>query len=353
MFFRGITENTINTKRLNVSYLEAGNPAHQAMILIHGNISSNHFWPENMRSFADKYWVLAPDLRGYGKTEGLPIDATRGVRDWSDDLKVFVDALQIKTPFHLVGWSLGGSVSMQYAIDNPADLSSLILICPGSPYGATGTKGIEGIPCHPNAAGTGAGGGNPLLSQAILNGDRGSISPQSPRNMMNSLYFKPPFRVPKEIEDIFVESMLTTKIGETFLPGNFEIVQEWPGFAPGTKGVLNALSPKYHNLSGIVEITPQVPILWVRGSDDKIISDMSLADFAVLGKLGLVPSWPGEEIYPVVPMLQQIRSVFNKYRAKGGHYEEFIVPDTGHSPHIEKPELFHSKVLSFLAKSGK
>lgn len=353
MFFKDITEKNVKTERLQISYLEAGKAANQALILIHGNISSNHFWSENMRAFAEKYWVLAPDLRGYGKTEALPIDATRGVRDWSDDLKSFVEALQIKTPFHLAGWSLGGSVALQYTIDNPSDLSALILICPGSPYGATGTKGVEGTLSFPNAAGTGAGGSNPLLSHAILNGDHGSDSPQSPRNIMNSLYFKPPFRVPREIEDIFVESMLTTRIGEDFLPGNFELVKEWPGFAPGTKGVLNTLSPKYHNLSGITEITPQVPILWIRGSDDKIISDMSLADFAVLGKLGLAPGWPGEEIYPVVPMLQQIRSVLDKYQAKGGSYEEFVVPDTGHSPHIEKPALFHAKVFSFLSKSEK
>jgi len=353
MYFRGISEKAIQTQRLRISYLEAGSPVRQAMILLHGNYSSSHFWPENMRAMADKFWVLAPDLRGYGKTEPLPIDATRGVRDWSDDLKSFVQALGIKVPFHLVGWSLGGSVALQYTIDNPTDLATLTLICPGSPYGVTGTKGLEGTLCYPNAAGTGAGAGNPLLSQAILNGDRGADSPQSPLNMINSLYFKPPFRVPPEVEDIFVEAVLTTRIGEDFSPGDFELVKEWPGFAPGTRGVLNALSPKYHNLTGITEIEPKVPILWVRGSDDKVISDMSLADYAVLGKLGLVQGWPGEEVFPVVPMLQQIRYVLDQYQAKGGSYEEYVIPGTAHSPHIEKPDLFHAKVFSFIAQHSR
>lgn len=353
MYFSGISEKTIQTKRLKVSYLEAGDPQKQAMILVHGNFSSSHFWPDNMRVLAEKYWVLAPDLRGFGNTEALPIDATRGMRDWSDDLHSLVDALGIKTPFHLIGWSLGGSVSLQYAIDHPADLASLVLIAPGPPYGATGTKDLEGTLCYPNNAGAGAGGSNPQLSQAILSKDRSEDHPNTPRNMINSVYFKPPFRVPMEVEDILVESVLTTRIGEDFNPGNFDVVAEWPGFAPGTKGVLNTLAPKYHNLSGIVNITPKMPILWVRGTDDKIISDMSLADFAVLGKMGFIPGWPGDEVFPVVPMIGQTRAVLDKYKANGGFYEEFVIPDTAHSPHIEKPEEFHAKLASFLAEHTK
>ena len=53
--------------------------------------------------------VVAPDLRGFGGTEPLPVDATRGVRDWSDDVAAAVDALGWAGPrrVHAVGWSLG------------------------------------------------------------------------------------------------------------------------------------------------------------------------------------------------------------------------------------------------------
>ena len=39
-----------------------------------------------MLAMPDDYFRIAPDLRGYGDTEDLVIDATRGARDWSDAL---------------------------------------------------------------------------------------------------------------------------------------------------------------------------------------------------------------------------------------------------------------------------
>ena len=46
------------------------------------------------------------------------------MRDFSDDLDAFVQALDLNT-FHLLGWSLGGNIVMQYAIDYPGKVRSL------------------------------------------------------------------------------------------------------------------------------------------------------------------------------------------------------------------------------------
>ena len=112
----------------------------------------------------------------------------------------------------------------------------------------------------------------------------------------------------------------------------------WPNVAPGTQGPNNALSPKYLNQSTFATITHHLPVLWIRGTDDQIVSDTSLFDFGFLGQLGAVPGWPGPEVYPPQPMIAQIRAVFKNYQANGGHYREVILPDCGHSPHIEKQE---------------
>ena len=45
----------------------------------------------------NRYKIYAPDMRGYGDTQPLPINATRGLRDFSDDLSSLVQALGLTT----------------------------------------------------------------------------------------------------------------------------------------------------------------------------------------------------------------------------------------------------------------
>ena len=72
------------------------------------------------------------------------------------------------------------------------------------------------------------------------------------------------------------------------------------------------------------------------------MSDNSLFDFGTLGKLGFVPGWPGEGVYPPQPMLAQTRKVLDQYAANGGKYAEHAIADAGHSPYIEKPAEFNA-----------
>lgn len=340
----------VKTERLTVSYLEKGTKANPVLILVHGNVSSNLFWTDAVNFLSEHYHVLAPDLRGYGETEVLPIDATKGLSEWAEDLKSFVDALDLSKPFSLLGWSLGGGIIMQYGISYPEDLKSLILLNPISPYGFSGTKDEKGTPCNENYSGTGAGGANPEFVKLLKEQDRSANSPGGPLNVMNQLYFKPPFTVDKETEELFLTSMFTTKVDEGFYPGDFTICQEWPGVGPGVKGINNAFSPKYMNLQSFASITPKVPVLWIRGENDLIVSDQSMLDFGFLGQLGFVPGWPGAEIYPPQPMIKQTRYVLDMYQKNGGFYEEVVISDCGHSPQIEKPEKFYEKVIEFVSK---
>lgn len=318
------------------------------LLLVHGNISSSVFWDETIAALSEEYRVFAPDLRGYGRTEPLPIDATRGLCDWSDDLHAFLSALHIHEPVHLVGWSLGGGIVMQYATDHPALVRSLTLVAPISPYGLGGTKDIYGTPCYANYAGTGAGITNPELVNRIAIEDMTEDSPASPRNVMNQLYFQPPFRLPIEQEDQYVSAILSMQVGDGFFPGEFETAAEWPGVAPGQSGINNALSPKYVNLSAFATIEPKCPVLWIRGANDAIVSDQSHVDFGMLGMLGYIPGWPGDEVYPAQPMVSQTRHLLVSYQDAGGSYQEIVLDRVGHSPHIEKPKEFQSIIKNFL-----
>ncbi|MCA9717188.1 MAG: alpha/beta hydrolase [Myxococcales bacterium] len=346
-----ITSTSIETPRLTTHVRSAGDAGRPTIVLIHGNASSSVFWEDTMSRLAEVAHVVAPDMRGFGDSEGKPVDATRGLRDFSDDLHALLTAQGLVgdgRAVHLVGWSVGGSVVMQYAIDHADDVASLVLINPGSPFGFGGTKDVRGTPCYADFAGSGGGTANPEFVKLIQAGDRGNDSQVSPRNVMNAFYFKPPFRAPSDQEDAFVDGILKLTIGPDNYPGDLTTSGNWPGVAPGGRGVNNTISPKHCNLSGFADISPRPPVLWIRGADDQIVSDRSMFDFGVLGELGFVPGWPGASVFPAQPMVSQTRYVLDAYANAGGRYEELVFDNCGHSPHIEHPEQFDKAVRRFL-----
>ena len=88
--------------------------------------------------------------------------------------------------------------------------------------------------------------------------------------------------------------------------------------APGTRGILNALSGKYCDWSGIVDLDPKPPVLWTHGSGDIVIADGSAWELGTLGSAGVVEGWPGAEVFPPQPMVAQIREVLERYADAGG-----------------------------------
>lgn len=345
-----IDARTIETPRLRTFYRAAGPEDAPVVLLIHGNVSSSAFFEELMIALGDRYRLIAPDLRGFGQSERRPIDATRGLRDFADDVHALLTALAPGRQAHVLGWSVGGGVAMQIAIDHPADVASLILQAPISPFGFGGTKDLAGTACHADYAGSGGGTANPEFVALLRAGERGAESPVAPRNVLNSFYFKPPFRATPAREEALVSAMLEMAIGEDFYPGDLVTSENWPGVAPGTRGMNNALSPKYLDLSAFAAIEPRPPVLWIRGAEDQIAADASFFDFGFLGSLGAVPGWPGPEICPPQPMVGQMRALLERYAAAGGRFREEIVPECGHSPHLEAPERFLGLVRGFLAE---
>ena len=350
----GVSSREVITPRLTTHLLQSGPGEGAPVLFVHGNVASSRFFEESLAALPPYYRGLAPDLRGFGRSEPKPVDATRGMRDLSDDLYELMKALGYAEDrkVHLVGWSLGGGAAMQYAIDHPEEVASLTLISPIPPYGMGGTRDIAGTPCWPDYAGSGGGLVNlnfvRFLEQGLGDDPRDRGNPSSPRNVMNTTYFKPPFRVPGEREEILVSEVVRTKVGDYNYPGDRAPSPNWPNVAPGRWGIVNAFSPKYCDLSAFAEIEPRPDVLWVRGADDRTVSDTSAADFAYLGKIGLVPDWPGDEVYPPQPMVSQVRAVLDEYAAGGGSYREEVFADCGHTPPIEKPDAFRRVLIEFL-----
>ncbi|NUR92263.1 MAG: alpha/beta hydrolase [Nonomuraea sp.] len=312
----------------------------EPVVFVHGNVSSSAFWPDTMAALPDGYRALAPDLRGFGESDSAPVDATRGVRDFSDDLAELSEALDLG-PAHWVGWSLGGGIVLQLLRDHPGLVRSLILVNPVSPYGWGGTEGTDGRLTHPDGTGSGAGAANPDFVQRLRDGDTSDESPTSPLSVFRATYVASP--VPDE--DRWVRSMLTTVVGEANYPGDPVASDAWPGVAPGKTGVLNAIAPTHFRLDDLHELADKPPILWIRGAEDVIVSDTSLLDLAHLGALGVVPGSPGTTAQP---MVGQTRAVLERY----GNHREVVLDGCGHSPHLERPAEFRAALAEHLGSTG-
>ena len=350
----GIPATRVDTPRLvqNVLHPTGSEPAGsgEAVLFVHGNVSSALFWQQPMLALAETARVrtLAVDLRGYGDTDPLPVDARRGVRDWADDLAALVETLGLAR-VHLVGWSMGGGVVLQYLLDAPERVASVALVAPVSPYGFGGTAGPEGRRLAEDGAGSGGGAANSEFVAALAAGDTTADAPTSPRSVLRAFYVAPgALPLDPQLEDVFVAAMLATRTGADHYPGDSTPSATWPGLAPGSRGVLNTIAPTVLDLSGIADLPVKPPLLWIRGDVDVIVSDTSVFDLAYLGSLGAVPGWPGAEACPPQPMVAQTRAVLDRYAAGGGSYREVVLEGVGHSPQVERPQEFVVALLEHL-----
>ena len=326
----GIERLEVTTARMRASVLRRTvDGSDQPVVFIHGNVSSSLFFQPTMLQLDRD--SLAIDLRGFGESETLPVDATRGLGDFADDVVATLDALGI-TSAHMVGWSMGGGVVAQVAIDRPELVATLTLIAPVPPFGF-GTN-VDGSQLTDDAAGTGGLGVNADFVHCIAARDFSDENPASPRNVFRSSYVAPGHV--DQHEDLWVHSMLSTAIGSDNYPGDGVESEHWPGFAAGGRGVLNTMSGKWLDWSPLADLEQQPRILWIRGELDAIVGDESMFDFNTLGKVGAIPGWPGADVAPPTPMISQTRSVLERCM----NAREAVIEGVGHSPHVERPDAF-------------
>jgi pimeloyl-ACP methyl ester carboxylesterase len=134
----------------NLGYREGGNGG-KILILVHGNMSSSKHMEILMERLLDNYKIYAVDMRGFGiSTYNKEIDY---LKDFSEDIKLFVDMLGLKG-FSMAGWSTGGGVIMQFAGDYPDYVEKLVLI---------ESVGTKGYPMFKKDA-----SGQPILTERLV-----------------------------------------------------------------------------------------------------------------------------------------------------------------------------------------
>jgi pimeloyl-ACP methyl ester carboxylesterase len=96
-----------------------------ALVLIHGGNLDHRMWEWQLQPFAKSFQVICYDVRTYGRSD-FP---TRPYSD-TNDLKSLLEFLGVKKA-HLVGLSLGGRIAIDFAIEHPEMVSSIVAVGPG------------------------------------------------------------------------------------------------------------------------------------------------------------------------------------------------------------------------------
>jgi pimeloyl-ACP methyl ester carboxylesterase len=94
-----------------------------SVVLLHGLGGDHTVWDYQIPTLAQRYRVLAPDLRGHGRSP-LPDEARYTFEEFEGDVRqLLVDR---KTgPVHLVGLSGGGLLALRLLVDDPGRVRSL------------------------------------------------------------------------------------------------------------------------------------------------------------------------------------------------------------------------------------
>lgn len=118
-----IAQKMVKANGINLHYREAGRGP--AMVLLHGWPQTSYSWRKVMSPLAQRYRVVAPDLRGMGDSD-KPMTGY-DMRTVAADIRQLAAELGLERPY-LVGADWGGLVARRYALDWPGEASRLGIV---------------------------------------------------------------------------------------------------------------------------------------------------------------------------------------------------------------------------------
>jgi 3-oxoadipate enol-lactonase len=101
----------------------------EPLLFLHGLASNGRSWKKQVPLFSQKYQVITLDIRGHGRSD-KPIEPY-SIKLFATDALELLSSLGVNSA-HLVGFSMGGMIAFQLAVDAPDLVKSLVAVncCP-------------------------------------------------------------------------------------------------------------------------------------------------------------------------------------------------------------------------------
>ncbi len=115
----------VNVNGVNLNYEVAGQG--KTVVFLHGMTGSTQDWANQMAVLSPKYQVVALDLRGHGKSAAPSGEEQYSIPIFADDVFVLLRMLDIKKCC-LAGHSIGGFITLQFALEHQDMLAALVLV---------------------------------------------------------------------------------------------------------------------------------------------------------------------------------------------------------------------------------
>lgn len=105
-------------------YYETLGEGQPLVLLLHDGLLDCRIWDEQFGVFSERYRTIRYDRRGYGRSEPSSNEFSQ-----VEDLRVFLEPLGAGQA-HLIGASSGGGIAVDFALEYPESVRSLILVGP-------------------------------------------------------------------------------------------------------------------------------------------------------------------------------------------------------------------------------
>jgi len=97
----------------------------EPVVLIHAGVANLRMWDDQAAALRDTYRVIRYDTRGYGRTETDAVEFSNRA-----DVAALLDHLGVESA-HVVGLSRGGMIALDFALEFPDRVRSLVVAAGG------------------------------------------------------------------------------------------------------------------------------------------------------------------------------------------------------------------------------